>query len=99
MHSISSFLTLQIRPVRENGFVQNVQAVLEIRVRWIASVLGIMARVMVWKSVDECIDEGSNLRVLWTKAHTTHEEKAQMTNEDRQVAWSNERADKTVQKW
>ena len=31
--------------------------------------------------------------VVWTKAHTTHEEKAKMTRETRQVAWANEKAD------
>ena len=35
--------------------------------------------VLVWSKVDECIDAGTNMRVVWTKAHTTLEEKAKMT--------------------
>ena len=40
-----------------------------------------MTRMLVWNNVGECIDEGFNLRVVGTKAHTL-EEKAKMTLQD-----------------
>ena len=49
--------------------------------------------MLVWSKVGECIDEGVDIRVVWTKEHTTFEEKAKVTPEDRQVAWANEKAD------
>ena len=39
--------------------------------------------VSVWSEVDECIEEGFDIRLIWTKAHTTHEEQAKMTLENR----------------
>ena len=34
---------------------------------------------LVWNKVHECIEEDLNMRVFWTQAHTTLEEKAKMT--------------------
>ena len=39
------------------------------------------------------IHEGIDLHVIWTKAHTTLEEKAQMSPENRQVGSGSEAAD------
>ena len=44
--------------------------------------LGIMMQIsglLLWSKVGECIGEGFNMRVVWTKAHTTLEEKGKMT--------------------
>ena len=49
--------------------------------------------VFVWSEVSECIEEGLHMRVFWTKAHSTLEEKAKMSPENRQVAWASEIAD------
>ena len=49
--------------------------------------------IFVWSKVGECIDEGYNTRVVWTKAHTTHETKVKMSPGNRQVAWANDKAD------
>ena len=61
------------------------------------SSVGIMMRISLWmlvgNKVGECNDEGSYIRVVWTKAHTTLEEKAKTTLEKRQAAWSNEKTD------
>ena len=54
---------------------------------------GVDSWVLVWSQIDECIEEGSDKSVMWTEAHTTLEEKAKMSLEDRQVAWANEKAD------
>ena len=43
--------------------------------------------VFVWSKIDECIDEGPNIGVVWTKAQTTLEEEATMTLVNRHVAW------------
>ena len=49
--------------------------------------------VLVWSKVGECIEEGFNMKVAWTKAHTTLQENTITTPENRQVAWANEKAD------
>ena len=43
--------------------------------------------------INDCIDEGLIVRVVWTQAHTALAEKAKMTSENRPVAWANEKAD------
>ena len=40
-----------------------------------------------------------NVRMVWTKTRTTLEEKAKMTTENRQVAWTNEKTDELDQTW
>ena len=41
--------------------------------------------MLVWRKVRESIDEGFDVRVVWPKAHTPLEEKANMALENRQV--------------
>ena len=56
--------------------------------RLIASVRGIMTRIsgfLIWNKVGDCIDEGFHMRVVWTKAHATLEEKARITLELAQI--------------
>ena len=43
--------------------------------------------------MDECTDGGMNIRVVWTTTHTTLEEKATMSPQNRQVVSANEKVD------
>ena len=53
--------------------------------------------MLVWNNVGECIDEGFNTRVVWTAAHTSPEEKTEMSPEKaREAAWTNEKADESA---
>ena len=49
--------------------------------------------MLAQNKVGECDDEGLNIRVVWTKGHTTLEEKAKMSLENHQVARANARTD------
>ena len=51
---------------------------------------------MVWRKVDQCIDEGNNIRVGWTPTHTTLEEKAKMTPENQWAVRASEKADESA---
>ena len=56
--------------------------------------------MLVWTKVGECLDEGFFLQGRYgTNALTILQEKAKMTPEKVQVAWANEKADKSAKTW
>ena len=53
--------------------------------------------VFVRSNVDECLDEGISISVVWNKAHITLEEKARKSPQNRQLSWANEKADELAE--
>ena len=54
--------------------------------------------MMLWNKVGECIDEGFDMNLVWTEAHTTLEEKAKVTLRIVRWLWPMRKLDTTEAK-